>query len=48
MNEQMTKKTTPGLVQTWVAVTDTRGRTRLEARWVAPQSNAPSHVIQAA
>jgi len=27
--------TTRGLVQTWVPVTDSEGRTRLEAQWVA-------------
>ena len=44
----MDKKMANGLVQTWVAVTDARGRTRFEARWVAPQSNAPAHAAQAA
>ncbi len=44
----MNKKMANGLVQTWVAVTDARGRTRFEARWVAPQTSAPAHVVQAA
>lgn len=36
-------KVTGGLVQRWVSVTDTRGRTRLEARWTtAPQGDAPA------
>ena len=36
-----------GLVQTWVAVTDTDGRTHLEAHWVDP-SSAPTHATHAA
>jgi hypothetical protein len=37
----MTDAKTTGLVQTWVAVSDARGRTHLEARWVpAPQAHA--------
>jgi len=35
-----------GLVQHWVAVTDTDGRTRLEAHWADP--SAPTHVTHAA
>ncbi len=36
------------LVLTWVAVTDVRGRERLEAQWIAaPQGHAP-HVTHAA
>lgn len=34
--------TANNLVLTWVAVTDVRGRERLEARWVhAPGTHAP-------
>jgi hypothetical protein len=40
MNDTMM---TSSLVQTWVPVTDARGRTHLEARWVAPsQAAAPA------
>jgi hypothetical protein len=32
---------TSALVQTWVPVTDARGRTHLEARWIdAPQTHS--------
>lgn len=36
-----------GLVQTWVAVTDTDGRTHLEAQWVHAGST-PTHATHAA
>jgi hypothetical protein len=40
---------TGNLVQTWVSVTDVRGRTHLEARCIAaPQTGAPAHVTHAA
>jgi hypothetical protein len=39
-------KMAAGLVQTWVPVVDTDGRTRLEAHWVDPST--PTHVIHAA
>jgi hypothetical protein len=35
-----------GLVQTWVPVTDTEGRTRLEAHWL-DASSAPAHATHA-
>jgi hypothetical protein len=42
-----TNTPSPHLVLTWVAVTDVRGRERLEARWVEPlQTHAP-HAPQA-
>ncbi len=37
---------TGGLVQTWVPVIDTDGRTHLEAHWVDP--SAPTHITHAA
>lgn len=40
---------TSHLVQTWVQVTDVRGRTYLEARWTeAPQHGAHVHTPHAA
>jgi hypothetical protein len=36
-----------GLVQTWVPVTDSQGRARLEAHWVAAGAPA-THVTHAA
>lgn len=37
------------LVQTWVTVTDVRGRTCLEAHWIpAPQAGIPAHITHAA
>lgn len=42
------QQTTETLVQHWVTVTDTSGRTHLEARWVVetphqPHASAPLH-----
>jgi hypothetical protein len=36
------------LVQTWVKVTDPRGRTRMEARWVLVDDTAHKHAAAAA
>ena len=42
-------KMTAGLAQTWVTVTDVRGRTHLEARWIEPtHHDAPVHATHAA
>jgi len=35
------------LVQTWVEVTDARGRTRMEARWVLLDDHAHKHSVAA-
>ncbi|GAB3198604.1 hypothetical protein GCM10027062_13160 [Nocardioides hungaricus] len=44
----MTNNGVNDLVLSWVAVTDVRGRKRLEARWVeAPRTHAP-HATHAA
>ena len=37
----------PPLVQTWVKVTDARGRTRMEARWVLADDAAHKHSVAA-
>jgi hypothetical protein len=36
-----------GLVQVWVPVTDSQGRTRVEAHWI-DAATAPTHVTHAA
>lgn len=41
------KNMTIGLLQTWMPVTDSDGRTRLEAHWVSA-SSAPAGVSHAA
>ena len=50
MIDSTTNDAHAALVQTWVAVTDLRGRTHLEARWTpaTPQTGAPAHVTHAA
>ncbi|CAB4728383.1 MAG: hypothetical protein F2667_12720 [Actinobacteria bacterium] len=37
-----------GLVQTWVSVVDSVGRTHLEARWTTPEMAAALHSTHAA
>ncbi len=37
----------PHLVQTWVEVTDARGRTRMEARWVLVDDTAHTQSVAA-
>ena len=39
---------TNGLVQTWVPVTDSQGRTHLEAQWTHGAATAPAHITHAA
>ncbi|MGB0101876.1 MAG: hypothetical protein WBP61_16480 [Nocardioides sp.] len=49
MSESQTTTTDSNpLVQTWVAVTDLRGRTYLESRWVPAPTSTPVHVTHAA
>ncbi len=38
---------TSGLVQTWVPVTDSQGRTHLEAQWTSA-TTTPAHITHAA
>lgn len=39
---------TNGLQQTWVPVTDSQGRTHLEAQWTSGPSTSPVHITHAA
>ena len=43
----MTTQSERHLVQTWVKVTDPRGRTRMEARWVLVDEKAHKHAAAA-
>jgi len=39
---------TSGLVQTWVPVTDSQGRTHLEAQWTTSPATSTVHITHAA